>query len=312
VGEGLLNYDIMKNLLFIFLLIPFFVLSQGTLKITADTTSIWRVSSKIPGGDCWDAFDYTYYFKGDTTINNLKYKKLYSYGVRYKIPQNNISCDTTITHFTKFYVAAIRDTVNKVFLIKSGNIYERLLYDFGLSVGDSLPVFGPTTQFIDSIDNILINGVQHKRFFSKGNWIIKGIGSSFGLIEPINVMIYKTGNIIYEFQCFGQHDSVLYSPNGYCELNVGINKKDVSLNLPSISIYPNPANNNLYLHFKKSINKDVLLSIYNSLGKLVKQEQLTAFGNEYRVNIGELNKGIYFVKFTSNMQTVYSSKFIKK
>jgi len=298
----------MKNLLFIFLLIPFFVLSQGTLKITADTTSIWRVSSKIPGGDCWDASDYSYYFKGDTTINNLKYKKLYSNGIYFKLQYGNSYCDTTITHFTNKYITAIREDSNKVFVYGHG-----LLYDFNLSVGDSLPAFGPTTQFIDSIDNILINGVQHKRFFSKGNWIIEGIGSSFGLLEPFNTVLYaKTGYIIYEFQCFGQHDIVLYSPNGYCELNVGNNKKYVSLNLPAISIYPNPASNNLYFHFKKNINEDILLSIYNSLGKLVKQEQLTAYSNEYRVNIGELSKGIYFVKFTSNTQPVYSSKFIKE
>jgi len=77
-------------------------------------------------------------------------------------------------------------------------------------------------------------------------------------------------------------------------------------------LYPNPATNNFNLSFEQSPTKAMQLSIYNSAGQLVKQEQLTAFGNEYRVDIEDLSIGVYFVRLESDGKVVFSSKFIKE
>ena len=298
----------MNNLFLLFLLIPFSTFSQGTFKITADTTSIWRVNSKTPGGDCWDASDYSYYFKGDTLLNGFVYKKLYSNGIYFKLQYGNNPCDTTITHFTNKYIAAIREDSNKIFVYGHG-----LLYDFNLSTGDSLPTFGPTTQFIDSIDNISINGVQHKRFFSKGNWIIEGIGSSFGLLEPIYTTLNnKTGYTIYEFHCFGQHDSVLYSPNGYCALNVGISKSNDFVLMPLLNIFPNPATDIINIDIPKQYKQqNTEIVIYNSQGAEVNKINISNNTERINLNINQLPSGVYFLRLVSDEGVGTSGSFIK-
>ena len=77
-------------------------------------------------------------------------------------------------------------------------------------------------------------------------------------------------------------------------------------------LYPNPATSNFNLRFEQSPNEDMKLSIYSVSGTLVKQQQLAAYANEYRVDIGELSMGVYFVKLISDNQIIFSSKFIKQ
>lgn len=59
---------------------------------------------------------------GDTVINGEKWKKVYNY--------------VGFPEFNKMYYAAIRDENKKVYAIAKGSSRPRLLYDFGLKVGD--------------------------------------------------------------------------------------------------------------------------------------------------------------------------------
>jgi len=105
-------------------------------------------------------------------------------------------------------------------------------------------------------------------------------------------------------------DSMGYAPGGY---TIGIEEKN-TLIIKKVKplLYPNPATSNFNLRFEQSPNEDMQLSIYNSAGQLVKQQQLSAFANEYRVDIGELSMGVYFVSLESNGELVYNGKFTKK
>ncbi|RLD45819.1 MAG: hypothetical protein DRI86_04980 [Bacteroidetes bacterium] len=77
-------------------------------------------------------------------------------------------------------------------------------------------------------------------------------------------------------------------------------------------LYPNPATNNFNLRFEQSPTEDYELSVYSSSGALVKQQQLPAVGNEYRVDIQELKSGVYYVKLECGGKIIYNGKFIKK
>jgi hypothetical protein len=77
-------------------------------------------------------------------------------------------------------------------------------------------------------------------------------------------------------------------------------------------LYPNPAIDNFSLRFEQSPTENYELNIYSSSGVLVKQQQLTAFSNEYRINIQGLKSGVYFVRLVSEGQLVYSQKIIKE
>ena len=73
-------------------------------------------------------------------------------------------------------------------------------------------------------------------------------------------------------------------------------------------IFPNPVEDKLNLYFKLEKRGGYSLSIYNTEGKLMRQENGTgAFGkNTVSLNLSELSQGIYVLKLQSgkyNQQT---------
>ncbi len=91
-------------------------------------------------------------------------------------------------------------------------------------------------------------------------------------------------------------NSVFYSEN--CSLGIS------DFDYIEISIYPNPAKNVL------TINSNVIIesfNIFSSNGKLVKDKYL----QNNKVDLSDLNSGIYFVKIESRNKTV-TKKIIKK
>jgi len=100
--------------------------------------------------------DYSiYHLQGDTVIDGLNYKKLFS------------DCSEN-------YIAALREENKKIFIVKAQE-EEKLLYDFNLQEGDWVGYSHQVTK----IDTILIGNTKRKRFvFDSGyeTWI-EGIGS---------------------------------------------------------------------------------------------------------------------------------------
>lgn len=79
---------------------------------------------------------------------------------------------------------------------------------------------------------------------------------------------------------------------------------DIAVRQGNFYVYPNPASEMLYLNdFTGS------LSIYNTLGELVKVEQLV---NQNSIEIQDLNTGIYIFIFTSNTGDVNVIRIMKK
>lgn len=84
--------------------------------------------------------------------------------------------------------------------------------------------------------------------------------------------------------------------NGYPSIfwqnnSVGIN--DIRANA-SFSIFPNPASNQVFINLKNYNKEKFKLNIYNQLGMIVKTVMINQTSN--RINISELNNGIYFLK----------------
>lgn len=81
----------------------------------------------LQDGKKWVTIDrthtYTHYIEGDTIIGDQTWKKVYAN--YYDQPEFS-------------YYAAIREEGDKVYGIATGNEEQRLLYDFGLNVGDEL------------------------------------------------------------------------------------------------------------------------------------------------------------------------------
>jgi hypothetical protein len=88
-----------------------------------------------------------------------------------------------------------------------------------------------------------------------------------------------------------------------------------SLNLAEVNkvnnqlkIYPNPATNSINIVSENNIKH---LSIYNLVGKLVKEINITKNLNTTELAINDLSEGIYIVKITDVLDANYSTKFIK-
>ena len=126
-----------------------------------------------------DQYDLTYtryYFKGDTVINGTTYKKLYQE-----------DCDGAIG-----YVAAMREDGVKVYMADNElpDAGEKLIYDFGLSVGDDMD--GNELQDAGLVQTE--DGERMRFDFEFDTWI-EGIGSlERPLHEPLSpVLLYELG-----------------------------------------------------------------------------------------------------------------------
>lgn len=103
--------------------------------------------------------------------------------------------------------------------------------------------------------------------------------------------------------------SVTFSPrvfNGdiiYC-LPTGVN--DV-LTQNNISIYPNPASDELNISLPSLNGVSADVSIYNVIGEVVFIEQIIANGSTNKFDISNLNSGVYFVKVVADGDE-YSTK----
>jgi hypothetical protein len=121
---------------------------------------------------------------------------------------------------------------------------------------------------------------------------ITGIPSSStifttGVISGSTTLTYTQTNVC---------DSILFT--SVIESNINMNK--------DLSVYPNPANENLTITIPNTlgINKQIL--IYNSMGKLVKE--ISALQSE-SINISDLYSGIYFIQLKDKPHVAI--KFIK-
>ena len=118
---------------------------------------------------------------------------------------------------------------------------------------------------------------------------------------------------IYPFEDYQNYSPYIHSGNDligpsvnsfemsqrYAQMNIAcvstlavLDTESVSENIANtVSIFPNPAKNELTLTSEYNGNNDV--QIINSVGQIVKE---FSFMNETTVNIDELNTGVYFVK----------------
>ncbi|MES2691229.1 MAG: T9SS type A sorting domain-containing protein [Bacteroidota bacterium] len=123
----------------------------------------------------------------------------------------------------------------------------------------------------------------------KGNFYSKSVGGN--------------GNVKLAIQFVGKpesRDTLFLSAKGWA---TGL--KQIR-NAAEVSMYPNPARNEI--SFKYPVTKAVEVSIYNVLGSKVKT--FTHNGTETAINISELQKGLYFIRFNQG-EAMISKSFTK-
>ena len=102
---------------------------------------------------------------------------------------------------------------------------------------------------------------------------------------------------------------------GLIDLPVVTGVKEENTALNHISMYPNPARNDLYLTVDLELPSNVSVQIYNMLGsKVIKKDfnRLQRGSNKLRIDISELDDGIYFCRIGSGSAIETRKLEIKK
>lgn len=304
----------MKQSILLFLLLCFAKTNVAQLYQSFPTDSaMWRQQSAQWNYPSMDLQDYVYYLQGDTTISANTYHKIYktvlssdyyTTGGPYALVYGPYMTDSNK------YVGAIREDAFKHIYFFPGTITdttEQLLYDFNLGVGDTLPVtynisyYGQN--YVLSIDSILVGTTYHKRYNLNYTSIIEGVGSSFGLIEPlINPLEH------YDFlTCFTYRGVIVYTDSSSISCNlpapVGISEHQHETR---ISIFPNPTTGTV--NIKTNFSEKTEIEIMEVLGKTIYRSQFST--QENTINLNQFPKGVYFLKAISGNKISPTQKII--
>jgi len=198
----------MKTLKLILLYTVAFVCNMGFSQIPTENAS-WYISYSAP--ECSPigpenpvptCSKWTYYTAGDFVYNNLTYTRI----ERITYFWDGLEIKGELIGFIR------NDSLsNRTFIIPNGTWEEFLLYDFSSNVGDVLTRWtikqGTEQVTVRSIDSALVSGNYHKRInFLGGHSIIEGVGSTSGLLSPIESGFERNFNL----ECFNHADTVFF------------------------------------------------------------------------------------------------------
>jgi hypothetical protein len=120
---------------------------------------------------------------------------------------------------------------------------------------------------------------------------------------------------------FGAATYVLYSYSLYCtytpsQLKSGGSPAEVISNetvREDVLIYPNPTDGGITVSWKNNYDRGLTLTIYNSVGSLVKKVQIQPQVNEVNIDLSDFRPGIYILNLKDNLKgiTINTYRIIK-
>jgi len=275
---------------------------------------VWELSSScaVPA-PCIQDEDYNYYTHGDTVINTLTYKLIFRQGqgsYSWMAPPPPMpGCGGTYWYIDTFPRFFLRSAGKQMYLRFPSDTNEYFLYDFNLTIGDSLPI--SYTNFdngvtVTAIDSFYTPHGYRKRFTLSGNtwsqYLLEGVGHSRGLIEPMQVPL-ECG---YALECYSMNDTSYYPALGpTCNLMVG---QAEILSAFSLEIYPNPFSGHTTLWTREHL-LNATLTVNNCFGHTVMQLK-NINGQTVVLNRDNLATGLYFVRLTQDNRIIATNKLI--
>ncbi len=276
----------------------------------------------------WSVAHEKHVLIGDTLINEITYHKLYFHNFLEELTPDSL-----------MYIAAMReDTINqKVYYIWKNFDTEKLLYDFGLQVGDTFrinPSFanydGPhpyssyTSQdyYVIGVTDSLFDGVSRRvialsaypsdNTTLRKDWFIEGVGSIFGVIyagyemimdgyNPFLLCVHQNETLVHqEYEIFGY-------PVNECYFKPGLSIREVDNKHSSLLISPSVFDNKINIRSSEPIT-EILISDVN--GRLIYQTKVSGNAPEINLNTTDWKSGLYIVR-AGNSQHFVSKKIVK-
>jgi hypothetical protein len=235
-------------------------------------------------------YEYQYLLEGDTMYGNKTYNKIYKIIHYFNFPYYNLGYQGAVYY---------DNAADKVYWRPKNTLQDTLLYDFNLSVGDTLPVsyvydmnmYGVIR--IDSIDTIMSNNHSIVRFHMDnagwgGEYILHGIGSTTGFLEPIYPFFESENHL----SCFQNYtDSISYPGPEYQDCDIFTSVKEYPENSGNITVYPNPAYE--VLNIDNATNSHVQL--FSITGLLISESEISSGHSE--LSLKGIPRGIYYLRF---------------
>lgn len=257
----------------------------------------------FPGGNNYN----TYYIKfhEDTLIDGFTYKKIWR-------------CDEEDMASWSSYGFIRENEEHQVFL-KPEDYIEGLIYDFGVSLGDTVEALNVYLNsndilkfIVTQVDSVLLLDGYRKRIVlyeytnDKEEIWIEGLGSYYGILNSCNDS-YGAVCGGYDALCYKESDALVFQNDTYetCyySVTVGLHpgKKEGSFNL-----YPNPAKDKINIDFTNDGKREI--EIWDFSGKKV-ANYLFLYKN-ISLNLQEVDNGMYFIKVLDNKNYYHPYKLI--
>lgn len=226
------------------------------------------------------------------------------------------------------------DTVgNKVYYrYPALDTIEHLLYDYNLSVGDTIhynQYMSFVTDTVVRIDSILISGVSHRVLTMHGKSSPSPFSRAYSVVEGLGC----TGNPwlpaffpgCFEYfekdLCFGQgpYTPAITVPYFMCGLHetdtfrnctyFTLSASKPPLRVQNEHIYPNPARDYVAITLPDTFNGNIQLKVYDQMGKCIYQKENEQLNGIIKLNVLSWPDGLYIVVYEDNFGGIKSGKF---
>ena len=112
----------------------------------------------------------------------------------------------------------------------------------------------------------------------------------------------KSYSWVFELDAEGCHDTTI------CSTPVIVDIKDVEINVESLHLYPNPANDYIILDHLERADE---ITMINNMGQSVIHKYIDSSTESYRLDIKDIPKGLYYVRKKSSNGRLYLGKVVK-
>ena len=285
-------------------------LAQNGLWPTANAE--WRVTRNMAAGitvphptnpnqlniiNGWLNTEIRYHLGNPMVANGHSWTELWQ---TYESTFVSMDPDTTVYYpEVTEYRGAMREEGSRVYWFDLGGTAGQLLYDFDLSVGDTLPesfIHYNNNAIVASIDTLWMDGAAHKRFNLVGNgilgnYIIEGVGTNHGPIQHLGLGI----DIVHGLNCFGRNGVTLFPDTSTaCNSTTSIAQAKHEAQR-ALQVWPNPVASTATVTFKGLAVER--LQLINVAGQVVWQQRIAKQqGPSVVLSLPELPNGYYVLK----------------
>lgn len=204
----------------------------------------------------------------------------------------------------------VRSSGKRVYFRGSFSSPEYLIYDFDLSVGDTLP-FNELLHFdtlvVTGIDSVSVSGGNYWKVFdvSGNNYVtqlIEGIGSSAGFLEELE----KPYNVNHALNCYTQNGQKYFPEftDPDCIFFLELKEPEFRMDL-----YPNPCSEILHISLK-TVSGECFYCIRGMDGVIIEKQIVNSQAVD--IETGKWSSGIYLVEFYRGRELMGRQKIIKQ